>query len=66
MNLKDITYSEAVNRIELVLQQIDEEELDVDQLSESIKEVATLIAYCKEKLTKTEDDVQKILEDIKN
>ncbi len=64
MTKKKISYTEAIEEIEQILQQIENEELDVDDLSTKVKRVSTLIKLCKEKLHKTEEEVENILKDI--
>ena len=64
MTKKKLSYNEAVSEIEEILQQIENEELDVDDLSEKVKRVSALIKICKEKLYKTEEEVEKILKEI--
>lgn len=64
MTKTKITYTEAVAEIEEILRQIEEDELDVDQLSEQVKRASLLIKICKEKLHKTEEDIEKILSDL--
>lgn len=64
MTKKKITYNEAISEIEEILQKIENEELDVDDLSEKVKRVSALIKICKEKLYKTEEEVEKILKEI--
>ena len=64
MAQKELSYNEAINEIEDILSKIENEELDVDELSSKVKRVSVLIKKCKKKLTETEDQVQKILEDI--
>jgi len=64
MAKKELSYNEAINEIEDILSKIENEELDVDDLSDKVKRVSMLIKKCKKKLTETEDQVQKILEDI--
>lgn len=61
---KKMSYTEAVRRIEDILRKIENEELDVDQLAENVQEVSQLIAYCKETLYKTEDEVNNILKEM--
>ncbi|MDF1572442.1 MAG: exodeoxyribonuclease VII small subunit [Bacteroidales bacterium] len=58
---KEITYKAAVAEIELILGKIEEGELDVDELTENVKRVTRLLNICKEKLQKTETEVNKIL-----
>ena len=64
MAKKDISYNEAVGEIEEILQQLENEELDIDNLSEKVKKVSSLLKLCKKKLHQTEDDVQKILDNM--
>jgi exodeoxyribonuclease VII small subunit len=64
MTKKQISYSDAVLEIEDILQQIENEELDIDLLSDKVKRVSFLLNHCKKKLTQTESEVQKILDDI--
>ena len=64
MTKKKISYQKAIEEIEDILSKIENEELDVDDLSEKVKRVHTLIKFCKEKLFKTEEEVEKILNDI--
>ena len=51
MAAKKETYSGAMERLEKIVRQIDNNELDIDILSEKIKEANEIIAFCTEKLT---------------
>lgn len=64
MAKKEISYSEAVIEIEEILQQLENEELDIDILSEKVKKVSSLLKICKKKLHQTEGEVQKILDNM--
>ena len=59
---KEISYKAAVTEIETILGKIEEGELDVDELTKNVKRVTELLNICKEKLTRTEKEVNKILE----
>lgn len=61
---KQIKYGEAVEEIESILNKIENEELDVDDLTAKVKRVSELLAICKDKLHSTEEEVEKILKDI--
>lgn len=63
---KELNYSEAVIEIEEILQSIENDELDIDVLSEKIKQVSELVKYCKKKLKQTESDIQQIIEEIED
>ena len=56
------TYSEAVTEIEAIVLQIENGELDMDLLTEKVKRAGELIAFCKKRLTKTESDIEKLLD----
>lgn len=64
MVAKKPSYQEAVNEIDEILEKIENEELDVDELSDKVKRVSTLIKLCKDKLHKTEAEVENILNDM--
>lgn len=64
MNKKKGTYKEAISEIEEILSQIENNELDVDELSEKVKRVSLLINTCKEKLKNTEAEIEKILKEM--
>ena len=62
---KKIGYTEAMNELERIVTEIEEGEITVDTLSVKVKRASELIKICREKLTATESDVSKILEEIK-
>jgi len=64
MNKKKGTYKEAISEIEEILSQIENNELDVDELSEKVKRVSLLINLCKDKLKNTEEEIEKILREM--
>jgi exodeoxyribonuclease VII small subunit len=61
MVTKKISYQEAIAEVEEILAGIENEELDIDELSEKVRRVSSLLKYCKEKLQKTNEEVEKIL-----
>ncbi len=64
MAAKKLSYKDAVEEIDEILEKIENEELDVDELSEKVKRVSTLIKFCKEKLHTTQTEVENILKDM--
>jgi exodeoxyribonuclease VII small subunit len=58
---KKITYREALEEVETILAGIENEELEIDKLSEKVKRVAFLLRFCREKLNNTSEEVEKIL-----
>jgi len=63
MSKKQQTYNEAIIEIENIISEIENQELDIDELSINVKRVAELLNFCKLKLKSTEEEVQKILKD---
>ena len=59
---KDPTYGEAMAEIEEILEKIESGELDVDELTDKVKRVASLLDICKKKLKTTEAEIQKVIE----
>ncbi len=64
MAAKKVSYSEAMAEIEEILEKIENEELDVDELAEKVKRVSSLLKTCKDKLTKTNEQVEQILKEM--
>lgn len=61
---KKLTYNEAIAELEMIVQQIENEEIDVDMLTEKVKRADYLCKYCRSKLKNTEDEVKAIIRDI--
>ena len=66
MAVKKISYTEAMDEIEDILERIENDELDVDELAEKVKRVSTLLKTCKDKLTKTNIQVEQILKEMED
>ncbi len=64
MEKKELSYQEAIQEVEEILQQIEKEELDVDELTTRVKRASVLLKICKDKLRTTENEVEKIIGDI--
>jgi len=60
----EISYNEAFQEMEVILEKIENEELDIDQLSSSLIRVSHLMKLCRDKLRKTETEVEKILKEM--
>ena len=61
MTTKITSYEEAMKEIEEILARIESEELDIDELAEKVRRVSALLKFCRDKLTKTNEEVEKIL-----
>jgi exodeoxyribonuclease VII small subunit len=62
--MEKMTYTEAKKELEQIVAAIESGVLDVDALTDKVKRASQLITFCKEKLTKTDRELQKILDDI--
>ena len=60
---KKETYSQAIERLEKIVRQIDSNELEIDELSEKIKEANEIIDFCTGKLTKADQEIEKLLQE---
>jgi exodeoxyribonuclease VII small subunit len=58
------TYTEAFDELQSIVSEIEQGEISVDELSEKVKRAALLIKICKQKLTSTEEDVDRILREL--
>ncbi len=59
--MKEISYEKAIEELEEIVNKIESEEISVDVLSEKVKRAGELIKLCKDKLYKTEEEVQSVL-----
>jgi exodeoxyribonuclease VII small subunit len=64
MAVKNLSYKEAFSRLEKIQAMIENNQLDVDDLSEKLKEASSLITICKDKLFRASEETRKILEEI--
>lgn len=64
MAKKEQSYGEAMQELQDIMYRIENEDLDVDILLEEVKKAANLIRFCKDKLQKTNVEIQKILDKI--
>lgn len=63
MAKKTMTYAEAMSQIESILDRLQREEITVDNLAAEVKRATELIAECKTRLHKAEEEVGKILQE---
>ena len=58
---KEIKYEAAFAELQAIVRKMENDELDIDQMSEQLKRAQQLIKLCKDKLTKTDEEIKKIL-----
>ena len=56
-------YEEAIKQLDEIVQKMENDEYDIDPLGEQMKKARELIKMCKDKLTKTDEEVQRMLKD---
>ena len=59
---KSMRYSEAMARLQEILDRIDSSDVDIDELAERVKEASELIRFCKSLLTTAEKSVAEALQ----
>lgn len=61
--MENIKYEEAVAEIEDIVKKMENNQLDIDSMTEKLKRAQSLIKLCKDKLTKTNEEINNILND---
>ena len=61
-NIMEMSYKEAITEIEAILRSLREEQNSVDTLAERVARATELIAHCRAKLRKAEEDVNTIID----
>lgn len=62
MTKQELKYEDAVRQLETIVNKLESNELGIDQLSSELKKAQQLIKLCKEKLTKTDNEIKKLLD----
>ena len=60
---KQLNYTQAMQSLEKIVAKIENGEMDIDSLTDNLKEAKKLVNFCKEKLTKVESEVKTILDE---
>ena len=58
---QEVKYEAAFAELQGIVRKMENDELDIDQMSEQLKRAQELIKLCKDKLTKTDEEIKKIL-----
>ena len=59
--MEELKYEAAMAELQTITHKMENDELDIDQMSEQLKRAKELIKLCKDKLTKTDEEIKKIL-----
>lgn len=58
---QELKYEAAFAELQAIVRKMENDELDIDQLSDQLRRAQQLIKLCKDKLTKTDEEIKKIL-----
>jgi len=58
---KEQKYEAAFAELQAIMHKMENDELDIDQLTEQLRRAQQLIKFCRDKLTKTDEEIKKIL-----
>ncbi|MDD6518370.1 MAG: exodeoxyribonuclease VII small subunit [Prevotella sp.] len=60
--MEKMKYEQAVHELETIVQRLENNELNLDEMSSKLKRAQQLIKFCKDRLTKSDEEIKKILE----
>lgn len=60
----DVGYAEALDELEEILGELEGDDLDVDVLAERVRRAGELIAVCRARILRAEDDVAAIVAEL--
>ncbi|MDD4609532.1 MAG: exodeoxyribonuclease VII small subunit [Bacteroidaceae bacterium] len=56
-----MTYEAAVNKLEEIVQKMENNEYSMDELTTQLKEAKKMISFCQQKLNKVDEEVASLL-----
>lgn len=60
----NMTYAQAMQRLEDIMNEIQSGALDIDSLAAVLKEADEMVKFCKNRLYKVDEDVKVVLQNI--
>lgn len=64
-DIQEMSYDEAIQETEKILQQLENEELSIDTTLAQSRRVVALIAHCREKMKEVGEEVADILKQLR-
>ncbi|WP_028912768.1 exodeoxyribonuclease VII small subunit [Prevotella sp. MA2016] len=58
---EEMKYEAAIAELQAIASKMENNELDIDQMAEQLERAQQLIKLCKDKLTRTDAEIKKIL-----
>ena len=65
-DIKEMSYNEAVAELEGIVRKMESDQCDIDSLSAYTARALDLLKFCKERLLKTDKDLERCLEELKS
>ena len=62
--MDNMTYTQAVTRLEEIMNAVQGCKLDIDELSVMLKEATALVQFCRGKLYKVDEEVKELLDNL--
>jgi exodeoxyribonuclease VII small subunit len=62
----EIGYADAMAELDAILDELEGDELDVDVLAERVRRASELIAVCRARINRAQDDVARIVADLED
>ena len=66
MDTKDLTYKAAIQELEAIVAKMDSNDLDLDSLAKYTSRALQLLKFCKDRLFKIDEEVEKCLDELKS
>ena len=61
--MENITYSEAMTRLEEIMGKVQGGRIDIDQLAGLLKEAQELVKFCRDKIYKVDEEIKSLTEE---
>ena len=62
--MKETSYTAAFEELKEIVNQLENDSISVDELAEKMKRATELMKICKDKLTKTEEEINKTISEL--
>lgn len=62
--MKELSYTVAFEELKEIVNQLENDSISVDELTEKMKRATELMKICKNKLTKTEEEINKTISEL--
>lgn len=61
-NFNEISYEDALEKLQEIVKKLERKEIKIDELSKSVVKANELVEVCRKKLDKTEEEINKIIQ----